>query len=235
VVFGEQVDDKMTKEEIENHFHQSCLLRDSFWETVGVADPDVIGHLINPAFMGGPRWPSLRQAFITVRRPGTTIIASDGLSDPFDDPDSSKDADSFNGFGLEFYVESPDNIVDVQGSWQFDMVYQISQNAAAAGNLQSLLKAHAYLTMELYDVRVPETFKAEEGRTGIFIGLTSNDVPDQVTLSLETVDIVNVKLLTLAELEYVAETGKEGRANLAQLFRKQGEPTYSDLKRKSVV
>ena len=60
--------------------------RDVCWQQLGTVDPDVLGHIINPAFMGGPRWPALRQAFRVVRRPnGNVIIASDGLSDPFDD------------------------------------------------------------------------------------------------------------------------------------------------------
>jgi len=40
----------------------------------------------NPALLGGPKWPALRQAFRVVRRKtGNVILASDGLSDPFDD------------------------------------------------------------------------------------------------------------------------------------------------------
>ena len=44
-------------------------------------------HLqVNPALLGGPKWPALRQAFRVVKRSnGNVIMASDGLSDPFDD------------------------------------------------------------------------------------------------------------------------------------------------------
>ena len=64
----------------------SCAARDACWKTVGQVDSDVLSHLINPAFMGGPRWPALRQAFAVVRRPETqtVVLASDGLSDPWD-------------------------------------------------------------------------------------------------------------------------------------------------------
>ncbi len=200
-----------TAEEIEKHFQKSCESRDAFWNNIGDLDSDVIAHLINPAFMGGPRWPSLRQAFATVRCPTTTIIASDGLSDPFDDPDEVEETDSPNGFGLEFYSETPGNLEDVKSSWQFDLVYQISQNAADVGDLRWVLRDYQYLTMELYDVRVPKEFNGPEGRTGIFIGLPSKTVPSQCACSLESIDIVNVKLLTQAELAYAAKAGKEGR------------------------
>jgi len=189
----------VTEDEIEKHFQQSCQLRDEFWESVGAVDADVIGHLINPAFMGGPRCPSMRQAFITVRRGQSTIVASDGLSDPFGAVDETPASDCGNGFGLEFYVETPGNLGSVKESWQFDLVYEMSQNAAYSGDFRPLLQKLKYLTSELYDVRVPQEFHADEGRTGVLIGLESKTVPAQVALSLETVFVVNVKLLTVRE------------------------------------
>ena len=60
--------------------------RQACWSIVGQVDSDVLSHIINPTFMGGPRWPALRQAFAVIRRPETqtVVLASDGLSDPFD-------------------------------------------------------------------------------------------------------------------------------------------------------
>ncbi|MDR3614852.1 MAG: hypothetical protein P4L53_14935 [Candidatus Obscuribacterales bacterium] len=225
----------MTNKDIETHFNESCARRNEFWTSVGKVDPDVLGHVINPTFMDGPRWPSLRQSFIIVRKNTSTIIASDGLSDPFDDIDESPNGEACNGFGLEFYVETPGNLEPVIGSWQFELVWQMSQNAAHAGNIQSLLRKLKYMTTELYDVSVPKEFHGDEERTGVLVGLHSNTVPSQVELSLETVDIVNVKLLTLKELQYVIKHGKEGREQLANLLLQQDNPTYSDLSRKSVV
>ncbi len=44
-----------------------------------------------------------------------------------------------NGFGLEFYIETPgseiaDTIHDVKKSWQFQLLYTVSQLAAGAQN-----------------------------------------------------------------------------------------------------
>lgn len=47
-----------------------------------------------------------------------------------------------NGFGLEFYLETPaheiaDSIEEVKRSWQFQLLYTVSQ--LAAGTLQQLV------------------------------------------------------------------------------------------------
>ena len=62
--------------------------RAACWKAIGQLDTDVLGHVINPTFMGGPKWPALRQAFAIIRRPETqtVVLASDGLADPWDGP-----------------------------------------------------------------------------------------------------------------------------------------------------
>ncbi|MBS1990800.1 MAG: hypothetical protein JSS83_09805 [Cyanobacteria bacterium SZAS LIN-3] len=92
-----------------------------------------------------------------------------------------------------------------------------------------------YITTELYDVSVPPEFHGEEERTGVLLGLPSNSIPGQLELPLETIDIVNIKLMTLKELEYVIKHGKAGREEVANLLLKQDNPTYSDLNRKSAL
>lgn len=82
---------------------------------------------------------------------------------------------------------------------------------------------------------VPAEFKNAEGRVGAFIGLPDSLIPGEVQLSLEPVKMVNIKLLTIPELEYVINNGGEGRAKLAGLFLAQGSPTWSTLTRASVV
>lgn len=219
----------------EQHYNKSSELRDQYWKSIGDVHPDVIAHLINPAFMGGPKWPSLRQAFKTIRTKNTTIIASDGLSDPYDDFDTNEANRSYNGLGLEFYVETTDAIGDeVQHCWQFDMVYQMSQFGAANPNILGIINQYTYVTTELYNVKAPKEFINSDGRIGVILGLPSLTMPGRVSLSLEEVKIVNVRLLTLGELEYVVKNGAEGRNELAAEMIKQGNPTHSFLKRKSL-
>lgn len=71
---------------LEEILDKSSKAREACWESLGSLEPLVLSHLINPALNGGPKWPALRQSFRLIRRPkGTTMLVSDGLSDPFDD------------------------------------------------------------------------------------------------------------------------------------------------------
>lgn len=219
----------------QEHFDKSCQLRDSYWKSIGEVDPYVMTHAINPAFMGGPVWPSLRQAFLTINTPERTILASDGLSDPYDDMETNEANAPYNGFGLEAYVATEKLTVPVNTTWQFQLVYQAAQVFANQGNVISLINDLTYVTTEFYDVDVPAEFKNAEGRVGVFIGLPDPIIPGEVQLSLETVKMVNIKLLTLPELDYVLNNGEEGRAKLAELFIAQGNATWSTLERASVV
>ena len=71
---------------LEDLLEKSSKAREALWESLGSLEPLVLSHLVNPALSGGPKWPALRQSFRLVRRPdGNVLLASDGLSDPFDD------------------------------------------------------------------------------------------------------------------------------------------------------
>lgn len=219
----------------EEHFENSCKLRNEYWEAIGALDPDVIAHLINPAFMGGPKWPSLRQAFVTVRQPERTIIASDGLSDPYDDMETNTSNAPYNGLGLEVYVAAEPITGQVNTTWEFQLLYQAAQLMANHGNVVGLLDEMTYITTEFYDVDVPKEFVNADGRVGAILGLPDENIPATVQLTLEPVKIVNVKLLTLAELNYVTTYGEEGRMKLAELLLQQGNAARSTLNRHSVI
>ncbi|WP_217604560.1 suppressor of fused domain protein [Chitinophaga sp. GbtcB8] len=219
----------------QQHFDTSCELRNDLWNSVGKLDPDVIAHMINPSFMGGPAWPSLRQAFATIRTPERTIIASDGLSDPYDDSETNPANAPYNGFGLEVYVAAEPITGGVQTTWEFQLLYQAAQLVAQNGSIINLFEEMPFLSTELYDVDVPAEYKNAEGRVGVLLGLPDEKIPGSVQLSLESVKLVNVKLLTLAELDYVIANGEEGRVKLAELIQQQGHATLSTLKRKSVI
>ena len=72
---------------LEDLLERSAAARKDTWQELGTVEPLVLNDSANPALLGGPKWPALRQAFRVVRpRTGANVIlASDGLSDPFDD------------------------------------------------------------------------------------------------------------------------------------------------------
>lgn len=210
-------------------------IRLEFWKKVGEVNPDVIVPLINPAFVNNlPKWPSLEQSFLTLKKAnGNTIIATNGLSSKFD-PNLGHQNLNTNGFEVELYIETDEQIDNPQNSYQFDIIYQMALQIANGANIKSMLDKYGVITAELYDVRVPMEFKNSEGRVGVMIGLHSNDVPDTLQLSLSQIRIINVKLLTIKELEYASANGASGREILRDLFSKSSN-TVSNLTRESVV
>jgi hypothetical protein len=218
------------------------LLFDSFsargevWSGWGDVDADVISHLINPAFMGGPRWPAMRQAYRVVRRGGEILVASDGLSDPYDEDEGPTDR---NGLGLEVFAVTPERLDPVAPSWLFDLVWNGAQLAAGRGDLLTLLDELGPISTELYDVRVPDThadrFLNDAGRVGALIGVEDASLPSQVDGPLSPIRLVSIVLLTRAELEYVLEHGDDGRAELSRRLTRLAAPLRSSLHRPSFV
>ena len=47
---------------IEEVLESSSRAREETWQRIGTLEPLVLSHLVNPALMGGPRWPAMRQA-----------------------------------------------------------------------------------------------------------------------------------------------------------------------------
>lgn len=120
-----------------------CL--DRHWQSVGVVEQDVLGHVISPSFLGGPDWPSTRQAYRIVRRGDSVIIATDGLSDPFDSA-----PELGNGFEMELFLETGDLAEGTRGavgdvsplmrSWAFDVVRTVASTVANAGGIRHQLE-----------------------------------------------------------------------------------------------
>jgi hypothetical protein len=178
---------------------------------------------------------AMRQAFVKVETPNSVILASDGLSDPFDDMEEPN-----QGFGLECYLESDDptlrkSIADLKQTWQFQLVYEVAQNFAHHGGVKELLEQYGVLSMEFSLINVPEPFRDEEGRVGVLLGLESNQIPTSIIGPASDIRLVSIKILTSQELQYISQHGAAGRKKLAQLFREQGSHHLSTLNRNSVV
>jgi Suppressor of fused protein (SUFU) len=216
-------------------FNETVDVRNDFWEKIGKKDPYVLTHLINPAFRGGPRWPAIRQAFVKIETPNSVILASDGLSDPFDDVEEPN-----QGFSLECYLESDDpalrkNIAELDQTWQFQLLYEVAQNFAQHGGVKELLENHGVLSMEFSYLDVPEPFSDEEGRVGVLLGLESEQIPTSIFGPASDIRLVSIKILTSQELQYILQNGAAGRKKLAELFREQGSHHLSTLNRNSVI
>ena len=202
----------------EEHFKESAHKRENLWKSIGNLYTDVVGNLINPAFMGGPRWPSLRQAHIGISVNQGTIIATDGLSDPYDDYDTNEENQAYNGLGLELYLVTHNNLEDIPAiisSWELNMLTQVSSTAASNPNLINMLNDYQYLSMTINGQSLPEGYVNENGSGGVLLGLPNPLVPAQLELSIEHISLVNIVLLKPSELQYIMDNGEKGRLEVA--------------------
>lgn len=201
-------------------YDQTNNARDELFSSLGDVDPDVISHLINPAFMGGPQWPALRQAFSVIRSEGSIKIASNGLSDPFDGEETPN-----NGFRLEIIAETREELgANVADSWLFRLVYSVSQQAAHSGQMADFLAKHGVITMELYaEDDGLELFQDESGMVGIMIGVESPTLPQKVSFPGEDIFLATVQVLTPDELAYVRQHRAEARNELHHLMQQSGQ------------
>jgi hypothetical protein len=205
--------------------------RDKFVNSLGVANPDFLAPLMNPSFMGGPMWPDLRQAWRVVRRGANTVVISDGLSDPFsDDPEPN------TGFGLEILAETADSMPeDIQASWLFDLVYQVSQQCADHGGVRELIEDLGLLSLELPMSEVLEPVATANDTAGVLLGLAQPAMQTEFELPGGSVRLVTAKLLWPSELDYAASNGKAGRKELTKRFAADGTHHLSSMSRKAVI
>lgn len=225
-------------------FEQSCARRDAYWATVGTVEQDVLGHLISPGLTGGPAWPTTRQAYRVVRRPDSIIIATDGMSDPFDDP-----AEKENGFGMELFVETPDvlpehagkagDISGLSGSWTFELVSHVAGTVAEAGGIVGQLKRHGVLSMELPGVsqshaigtQVPQRYVTADDCVGILLGVPVVGFPTRIEdMPFSPVIMVPVTLIAADALETLRQGNAAARKALADQLVQSGRHHVSRLR-----
>lgn len=215
----------------------ACAARDAFYATLGTVDADVLAPLVNPAFMGGPRWPSLRQAWRVIRRAESILIASDGLSDPFEDDD---DVFVPRGHLLEVCIEAPLAAFDgnpVQQSWLFDAIYQVSQNVADHGSIDLLVQRHGSVSMVL-DVRdAPAGLEDGDEQVGVLLSQGTATIPPSFATPYGEVMLLTVTVLQPAELAHIgaADDKAQSRRDLAAALAASPTGHWSVAQRPAVI
>lgn len=226
---------------------EACL--DRHWNSVGTVERDVLSYLISPSFSGGPYWPSTRQAYRVVRRGDTIILATEGLSDPFDDTEGMG-----NGFEMELFVETADipehacgpvgEVDPFKRSWAFELLEHVAKTVADAGGITHQLDQYGALSLELPGLsqshhmsdQLPKLFVTDDDSTGVLLGAPEPDFPTQLDdMPLSPVRLVPVVLITAAELEYVRSGGRAAREDLVSRLKAAGVGHMSSLHRASVV
>lgn len=238
---------------------QSMAARERLWRSLGSLEPFALSQTAsssgsNPAgggLLGGPKWPAGRQSFRVIHRAnGNVMLVSDGLSDPFDDIQEGEG--NVNGFGVEFFVETPGDEIaaslsEVKNSWQFQLLFTVAQLAAGHGGIRSIIDDMQLLSTEAEGVHdaIPEDYKRTHvnraARVGALLGLTdlqpavAGGVPEKIdAMPLTDVRLVNIKLISVTELKLITDRGAEGRRKLAEMFAGE-DRLVSSLRRSSVV
>ena len=215
----------------------ACAARDAFYASLGAMDADVLAPLLNPAFMGGPRWPSLRQAWRVIRRADSIIIASDGLSDPFEDDD---DVFVPRGHLLEVCIEAPLSAFDgdpVQAAWLFDVIYQVSQNVADHGSIDLLLQRHGSVSMVLDVQHAPAGLEDENEQVGVLLAQGTATLPPSFDTPYGEVMLLAATVLQPAELAHIGEAADkaQSRRDLAAALAASPTGHWSVAARQSVI
>lgn len=225
----------------------ACL--DRHWGAVGTVEQDVLSYLISPSLSGGPYWPSTRQAYRVIRRGDAVIIATEGLSDPFDDTEGMG-----NGFEMELFVETADIPEQARGtvgevdplkrSWAFELVENVARTVADAGGITAQLDQHGALSLEIpgfsqshhLSDQLPGHFVTDDDAIGVLLGGPEPDFPTRLDdMPLSPVRLVPVVLITASELEYVRSGGRGAREDLVSRLAAAGIGHMSSLHRASVV
>ena len=224
-----------------------CL--DRHWQLIGTVEQDVLGYLISPSFTGGPQWPSTRQAYRVVRRGESIILATEGLSDPFDDVEGMG-----NGFEMELFLETatiPEHargklgeVDPLKYSWAFELLQHVAGTVADAGGIVEQIRQHGVLSLELPGVsqshhvgeQLPAHFVSDDDTVGVLLGSPAPDFPTCLDdMPLSPVSLIPVVLITASELDYVRAGGRAAREDVVQRLQASGIGHLSDLQRASVV
>ncbi|AZC18103.1 MULTISPECIES: suppressor of fused domain protein [Pseudomonas] len=224
---------------------------DRHWQAIGTCEQDVLGFAVSPSFTGGPDWPSTRQAYRIVRRPHSIILATEGLSDPFDGVEGE---DLGNGFEMELFIDTPDIPAHAQGplgevhpfaaSWCFELLRCVAATVANAGGYRPRLERHGVLSLELPGVsqsrsmseQLPAHFVSADDCAGVLIGGPAASFPTTVAdMPLSPVLLVPVVLITASELDYVRNGGAQARQDLVARLEAAGLGHVSHLQRASVI
>lgn len=233
----------------ERAFWASVRVRDRYWAAIGDVEPNVIAHTASPSLTAhGPDWPTLRQAYMVIRRDRSVILATDGMSDPFTILEGEG-----NGFGMELFLETSDIPAELVGekgkmglimkSWAFALLNDVAGMVAEAGGYVPRLDRHGVLSMEFSGVRaswggsgqVPDRFITADDSIGALVGKPEPDFPTRIDdMPLSPVRMVPVVPITAAELEYVRRGGPDARRELAARLAASPSGHRGDLNRPSL-
>ncbi|WP_221794517.1 hypothetical protein [Oceanobacter mangrovi] len=179
----------------------------------------------------GPDWPS-DAAWLVSKLEGEACLISDGLSDPWVEPDRPQ-----TGLGLEVLLVSSDfqlvegeSAMVMADTWMFPMIAEISHTLACYPRLCSKLLAAEPLSLR-FNI---EHIKDGRGLVGALLH-QPRDMVSQIDTEFGPVQLIAATLLTGKELSWLVGKGEEGRRQLLERLYDAGVGCRSLGRRASVV
>ncbi|AZZ53961.1 MULTISPECIES: suppressor of fused domain protein [Rathayibacter] len=187
--------------------------RAQLWRSVGDLDRTVVVSTEDPGVRGGARWPTDHRAFLRVERGPSVVLATDGLSDPFD-----RLARPGTGLGLELCLETSAlrgiPAADLWNHWQFRVLYEAARLAA----LQGVCCRTGVDTATLPGAAAPAAWADERGSVGVLLGLRGGGLPERLELATGDVELVTVTPLWPEEYAW-ASVDTTAREEIASRLR----------------
>lgn len=216
-------------QERKNAIQAARDLRMKHFREFGEVEELVMAPLIGPIFTGGYNWPAGRPQFRVIHTPNSTLVISDGMSDPFENEKNDPDL-AYNGWTLEFYLEFPGRIEFDQftGHYALAALTQITQTAIGHGGVEGALKEHGIMSVTMNNEALSKPYANKNGEYGILLNVPSPNVPASIPLNLEKeVLLVSVTLITRSELSKVEKGGGASRTALAESRKASGKFNYN--------
>jgi hypothetical protein len=219
----------------EERLETARKLRLAVYTSMGTPSKDVLAPLLGPAVTGGPAWPS-RPSWRAIRRGETLIVASDALSDPWEEDEEEA------GYRLEVFMEGPGDLLpegapltDLTGTWLLSAVQEISNTVASHGGVRELLDELGAVSVEVDGAHFPDALCNEEGRVGVLVGVATKGLPERIDYGNDDALLVAVTVLTRDELDTIVEEGTQARLGIAEALAASSTGHRSVLDRKSVL
>jgi hypothetical protein len=192
------------------------------WGATFENGPDtVFAPVIGGRLTGGPAWPT-REGFRVLRSQRTTIVTSEGLSDPYAPGEAVRGLERWSGTGLEVWLETDQPIANPVDSWPFRVVKVVATNVAAHAVRRDLIDELGVLVLEIYadDVGIAAGEQPElvthDGTIGCLLGLRTPSRPSTLKIAPSDVRFLNARLLLLDQTMRLRQGGEAARKTLAQ-------------------
>jgi hypothetical protein len=207
--------------------------RRNFWSKVGRLEQDTPSGFIRPT-----GWPGYAGRYLAVRRRNTTILLSDGMSNPFEFPRNN--ALSLNGYGYEFFIETADipkqflgddgDVALLTRSWAYAVLNAVCSTVASRGGISDDFKKFGLLSFDIPGVRedprgdqIPGRFITADGSLGVLLGAPRPDFKTEIPdMPISPVLVIPVVLVNAEQTLRLRSNSTKIRRKIASELQSRG-------------